>query len=393
MKICAIVAEFNIFHSGHAYLLNQIRLKGYSHIVVIMSGNFVQRGDAAIISKRARVKAALRSGADLVIELPTAKVVATAEKYAFSAVKLINCLGCVDAIAFGSESGSLKKLKTIKNALQDASFGEIIKENLKSGTTFSVARSRAVSKILNLPEIEKDIKMPNNILAIEYLKALDALNSNILPLTIKRFENSEKYLSASKLRELIFKNDESYKNYVPQVSRNMIEEEIKYQRAPVDFFSSDRAVIPKLRSLSLEEISRLPDISEGIENRIYKSIKNACSVREIIFKAKTKRYSLSRIRRIILCAFLGINSEIAAMPPKYIRILGTREKGLDILKKIKLFAKLPIVSKYSDALKFSKTLFDLESQYTDLYHSLTPKIFPCGLEKQFKLIKDDIIDL
>lgn len=391
MKICAVVAEFNIFHNGHAYLLNKLRLEGFTHIITIMSGNFVQRGEAAIVSKEARVHAALENGSDIVIELPTVNVLSCAEKYAFCAMSLIKHLGCVDTIAFGSETGDLKKLNLIKNALKNPLFSTYLKEELSTGVTFYLAREKAVCKILGDYEILLEIKKPNNILGIEYLKAIETLNLNCTAFTVKRLSNCESYTSASCIREMILKGNPNYKKYIPASSCKYISAEIGGNKAPVDFFSNDNVVLSKLRSMSLKEFSQLPDISEGLENRIHSMVNKCCFLKDLLSEIKTKRYALSRIRRIIICAFLGINNKISNLKTPYIRVLGANSKGFEIMKIMKKTATLPVITRYSDVLNSGEDLkyfFELESKFTDLYTILTPQILPCGLEKSFKLIKD-----
>ena len=217
MKICAVVAEFNPFHNGHAYLLEKIRSSGYSHIVVVMSGNYVQRGEAAIFPKDARAKAALQMGANLVIELPTVKVLATAEKYAFSALSVIKKLGNqINALAFGTETENFENLVEIKEILGTELFKKEVKLQLEKGLSFAVCRENAVRNISKKPCIANEIKNPNNILAVEYLKAMDKLGMSLDCLPVKRMEVPGKYFSASKLREMIIQENLDFKNYIPE---------------------------------------------------------------------------------------------------------------------------------------------------------------------------------
>ncbi len=391
MKICAVVSEFNVFHNGHAYLLSQLRLKGFTHIITVMSGNFVQRGEAAIVSKAARAKMALKGGCDLVVELPTVNVLVGAEKYAFGAMSLIKHIGCVDAIAFGSESGDLKQLILIKEAMKSPEFGELLKAQLDKGATFYAAREKALLEILKDEKVSKEIKTPNNILGIEYLKAIDALKLDVKMLTIKRLSDLKLYSSASRVREMILKNQPDYKMYIPEASYQCMRSELDNQAAPVEFFSNDKVIFSKLRRMNLSEFENLPDISEGLEHRVFKSVGKSSSLNDLLFDIKTKRYPLSRIRRIITCAFLGIDSKVSKLSTPYIRVLASNAKGFEILRKMKKTATLPIITRYNDILNqdvATKNFFELESKFTDLYNTLTPKILPCGLEKTFKLIKD-----
>ena len=382
MKICAVVAEFNPFHNGHAYLLEKIRNSGYSHIVVVMSGNYVQRGEAAIFPKDSRAKAALQMGANLVIELPTVKVLATAEKYAFSALSIIKKLGNqINAIAFGTETENFENLIKIKEILRTEIFKKEIKLQLEKGLSFAVCRETAVRNISNSPELASEIKNPNNILAVEYLKAVDALGMSLDFLPVKRMEVPGRYFSASKLREMITQGNFEFKNYIP--------EKIEFNNnLRASYFEREREMICKLRSLKKSDFANLPDLSEGLENRIYSAVKKSCSISELLEIAKTKRYTMSRIKRLILCAFLGIDSNMASAEIPYVKILGSDKKGFEILKNV----DFPVVTRYADVLKLgdnAQNFFELENKFTNIYYSLTKEILPCEKEKTFKMIRND----
>lgn len=382
MKICAVVAEFNPFHNGHAYLLEKIRSSGYSHIVVVMSGNYVQRGEAAIFPKDARAKAALQMGANLVIELPTVKVLATAEKYAFSALSVIKKLGNqINALAFGTETENFENLVEIKEILGTELFKKEVKLQLEKGFSFAVCRENAVRNISKKPCIANEIKNPNNILAVEYLKAMDKLGMSLDCLPVKRMEVPGKYFSASKLRERIIQENLDFKNYIPEKLNFNINLKASY-------FEMGGEIICKLRSLEKSDFARLPDVSEGLENRIRSAVKKACSLPELLEFAKTKRYAMARIKRIILCAFLGIDSNMASAEIPYVRVLGSDKKGFEILKNV----DSPVVTRYSDVLKLgsdAQNFFELENKFTNIYYSLTKKILPCEKEKTFKMIRND----
>lgn len=382
MKICAVVAEFNPFHNGHAYLLEKIRSSGYSHIVVVMSGNYVQRGEAAIFPKDARAKAALQMGANLVIELPTVKVLATAEKYAFSALSVIKKLGNqINALAFGTETENFENLVEIKEILGTELFKKEVKLQLEKGLSFAVCRENAVRNISKKPCIANEIKNPNNILAVEYLKAMDKLGMSLDCLPVKRMEVPGKYFSASKLRERIIQENLDFKNYIP--------ENLDFNtNLKASYFEMGREIICKLRSLEKSDFARLPDVSEGLENRIRSAVKKACSLPELLEFVKTKRYAMARIKRIILCAFLGIDSNMASAEIPYVRVLGSDKKGFEILKNV----DSPVVTRYSDVLKLgsdAQNFFELENKFTNIYYSLTKEILPCEKEKTFKMIRND----
>ncbi len=392
MRICAIIAEFNPFHNGHAYLIEQVRHHGYTHIIVVMSGNFVQRGEPAIVSKDVRTLVALKSNVNLIIELPISKVISTAEKYANSGISLINSLGCVDAIAFGMEAENIECILNIENALRSKNFHKLIKTNLSKGISFAKAREQSLEEIVGKENLKDEIRRSNNILAVEYIKAINDMKLSFEILGIRRLEDPDFYLSASKIRELIKLNNNSYVKYIPEFSYCHLKDKIIKKESPADIFSlsSQHAVLSRLRGLDIKDISALPDISEGIENRIFKAIKRSTSVSELLFNIKTKRYALSRIRRIILSAFIGITYKESNNPLNYIRVLGMDEKGKELLKVIKQKSKLPIITKYKDVLKCGEEVresFEKESKFNDFYGLLTTKILECDLDKNFKLIK------
>ena len=392
MRVCAIIAEFNPFHNGHAYLIEQVRNYGYTHIIVVMSGNFVQRGEPAIFSKDVRALTALKNNVNLVIELPVSKVIATAEKYANSGINLISSLGCVDAIAFGIESENFESILKIENALRTESFSELLKINLSKGISFATAREKSLKEIIGKENLKDELKHGNNILAVEYVKAIKNMKLPFEILGIKRLENPDFYLSASKIREMINSKNINYEKYIPPFSHCLIKEKILKREAPANIFASnsESAIISRLRGLDIQNISDLPDISEGIENRIFKEIKKSTSVNELLFNIKTKRYALSRIRRIILSAFVGLTCKQSDNPLSYIRVLAMDNKGKEILKTIKQKSKLPIITKYKDVFKCSERVredFKKESIFNDFYGLLTPRILECDSDKSFKLIK------
>lgn len=391
MKVCAVIAEFNPFHNGHKYLLGEIRKRGFTHIIAVMSGNFVQRGEPAIISKRARAEIALQNGIDLAVEIPCVWAVSTAEKFAQAGVQIADSFGCVETLAFGSECGDIKHLEKIAQTLNSEKFPLYLKNHLAEGITFAKAREKALSELIQDSQTIKQIKLPNNILGIEYLKAIDKFKAKLIPLTITRLEsNSANCISATKTRELIVQGDESYKSYVPKSSFEIISREIENLKAPCALKNAEQAILYKLRTMAKNEILNLPDISEGIENRVFKAMKKALSLDELLFKIKTKRYTMSRIKRTLLSAYIGITSELQNENVPYIKVLGMTQKGSEFLKKAKQNASVPIISKYSDVSKLNlkaQKIFDAECRSTDLYSFFSPKIFPCGKEQSFKIIK------
>lgn len=381
MKICAIVAEFNPFHNGHKYIIEQAKKMGFTHVVAIMSGNFVQRGEPAIFSKKTRAQIALMNGVDLVVEMPCVWALSSAEKYAETGVFLADSLGCVDSLVFGSECGNLEKLSSIEQILNKAEFKETLQKKLKSGITFAKAREQAIELLLPGFEISKILSTGNNILGIEYIKAIKNLRSNIKPVTFKRNNN---FKSASEIRTLVKKNHTKYYEYIPNT--------IEISEKPKDIFEGEKGIISVLKHINLEDFANLPDISEGLENKIYNSLCECTNLENLLDLIKSKRYTMSRIKRIIMCAYLGITNRIQKEYPPYLRILGATDKGFEILNISKTLSKLPIISKFSDLPKnndFSQKIFKIECAATDLFGVFGEKLEMLESEKKFKFIRQE----
>ena len=376
MKVSSLICEYNPFHNGHKYMIDKMRENGCEYIIACMSGNFTQRGDFAVFDKYSRTKTALQNGIDLVIELPVIYSCATAEKFAFGGVYILNALGCINEIYFGSECGNVDILKNTADILQSAEISEKIKKYLSLGQTFAKARENAVADI---DKISAEIlKSPNNILGIEYIKALNKINSPILPQTIQRVGSEhdsltvcENTASATLIRKMIYENNQEFKKYIPSPVFSEIH----------DFKKLETAVLYKLRMMSLEDFKNLPDISEGLENRLYSAVRSGTSIEQILSLAKTKRYTLARLRRILLYAFLGITQNDCNMLPQYIKILGFSQNGKNILRTMRETAKLPVIMRYSDVKKLSPSaqyLYALESRCDDIYALSGETIIPCG---------------
>lgn len=379
MKICAIIAEFNPFHSGHKYLFETAKQVGFTHIVVIMSGNFVQRGEPAVYSKRVRAQVAIKNGADLVIEMPCVWAVSRAERYADAGVFLADALGCVDSLIFGSECGDLKALSEVKNSFETSEFQDGLHKYLGRGITFAKARELAIKETISCGNFLEILNKPNNILGIEYLKAIEKHSSKIIPVTIQR---DEKFMCASKIREMI-------KSEIKDFSQDF-SFEIKIEESPKDLFFGEKAVVSRLKIIPKSAMRLLPDISEGLENRIFNSLNCAENLDKLLETAKSKRYTMARIKRIILCACLGITEEIQSKTPPYLRILGATKKGLEVLNRAKLTASLPVISRSSDFNgldKFAERIFELECNSTDFYGNFSKELKMLPSEKLFKFIR------
>jgi len=348
MKILGIVAEYNPFHNGHLYHLQKaLEASNADATIAVMSGNFIQRGEPALLDKFTRADIAVKNGIDLVIELPLYYSVATAEKFAFGAVKLLSECG-VNNIAFGVENNDIEKLNSITDILikEPVNYKEELKKQLDLGLSYPEARSNAVSKILGISN--NILNKPNNILAIEYLKALKTINSSITPILLDRVDSgyydtdsNTNILSATGIREKL-KNNEDVDVYLPS---NTLENMYK----PVFLENFEENIIYALRKMSLEDLKELPDVTEGLENRIFYAIQNSKSLEELLNNIKTKRYPLTRIKRILISALLdmsktNLNTFDKSGGPQYIRVLSFNQKGQELLSTITSTTSLPVVT-------------------------------------------------
>lgn len=395
MKTAGIIAEYNPFHKGHAYHLEQTRKSGATHIAVVLGGHFMQRGEPAIATKWSRAKAALLNGADLVVQLPLPWACGTAESFASGAVAILSALGAVDTLSFGSEAGDIHLLTTAAESVLSPEIEKPLKEYLEKGFLFPLARQKAVADIYG-KEAANILSAPNNILAVEYIKAIIKQNSPLTPMTISRkgagyhsMAAEEGIPSASMLRRIIKKSGR-LSPYMPKSAFEILKEEIKEKRAPALLEKIETAVLSHLRRLDIEDLANLPDISEGLEHRLYSAIRTATTLSGLYDTVKTKRYAHSRIRRIVMSAYLGITKEDLQSPPPYIWVMGMNQKGREILQKAKKLATLPIVSCASQISELddkAKRIFALECRATDLFALAAPQALPCGLEMTTSIIK------
>ncbi|MDO4534710.1 MAG: nucleotidyltransferase [Clostridium perfringens] len=387
MKITGIITEYNPFHLGHEFHINNSKKKTNADaIICVMSGNFVQRGIPSITDKWSRAKMALLGGVDLVIELPTIYSISSAEFFAFGAISILDSLNVVNDICFGSECGDIETLKEISKILltEPLEFKEFLKEELSLGLSFPKARSLALERYMknfkefNFSNIQDILNSSNNILAIEYCKALLKLNSNINPVTITRVgsnyndENVNKtsFSSASSIRKII--KEDSLEGCIDIIPKYTYEILSKNKIADINkmFFY----VKYKLLSDSTL-LTNIPDANEGLGNKILKNISIANSFDELILLCKSKRYSYTRISRVICQCFLSLTKEDVSLNrsrPEYMRILGLNETGAKIIKEIKNNSSINIVNKISKNYKNNMLLLDIKA--TNLYSLLNDDI-------------------
>lgn len=345
--VLGIVSEYNPFHNGHLHHLNYSKeITKSTFSIAVMSGNFTQRGDTALVNKWTRTEMALKSGIDLVIELPTVYATSSAENFAEGAIKILNSLGIVDYVSFGSEIGDIQPLNEVAEILykEPKEFSSLITRQLKSGLSYPKARELAISMYFgSSKKFTEILENPNNVLAIEYLKALKKYKSSIVPLTIKRDYsdyNSKKIrngiASSTAIRTMI-ENKKNIHYVVPFETYELMEEQINLGHIIPNLTVFEKQIIYNLRKMSLQEIACLPDVSEGLEYRIKEAVNISNNLETLISHIKTKRYTLTRIQRILLHSLLGIttkdiNSSKKAVP--YIRVLGFNKHGKRIISAI-----------------------------------------------------------
>lgn len=380
MKTAAIIAEYDPFHYGHKYLIEQTRAAGATHVLAIMSGSFTQRGGVAIFDKFTRAKTALENGVDLVIELPARFSLTSAAGFARGAVDIASALGCVDMLAFGSESGDLTALKEASGAIDYTVHTAEFNELIQRGNSYPAALQKAMKKFYT-EDVAELIASPNNTLAIEYLNALDSRGSAIEPFTVRRYgaahdedfdeetEPQSEFLSGSAIRKLISEGKD-YSKYAPLVG------------APTAEISRlERAILAGLRALRPSDLQRIADCSGGLGDRLYKAIRKGTSLSGIYFMTKTKRYTLARIRRAVLCGFLGIDKEISRERSAYVRVLGMNSRGKEILAAAN--CAIPIdtsLKALSQASPEARRQAEFEARLTDIYALAFEEPPVCGVD-------------
>lgn len=387
-RVLGIIAEYNPFHNGHLYHIAKSKQEtGAQYVVAIISGNFVQRGDTSIVNKWVKARMALLNGADLVIELPTVYSISSAENFAEGAIKILNSLGIVDTLSFGMEAKDIATLNNIANVLfnEPKEYVTILSHELKKGNSFPKARENALMMYLNdIKRYANVMAGSNNILAIEYLKALKRTKSMINPIGIKREKvlYNDKYIvdefaSATAIRKmLITKQLGDISKVMPRNSYLLLGEELKKGHYVIDISRFEKEIIYNLRKMSLEDISKLPDVSEGLENSIKNAADSCNTIEELINIVKTKRFTQTRIQRILLYSLLGITKKQMEMSRKvtpYVRVLGFNNKGKELISEMmRLNPKLNVVTsvkKYIDTVanKNLKEMFETDILATNIY--------------------------
>lgn len=358
IKVIGIVAEYNPFHNGHLYQLRKSKEElGADYVIAVMSGNFVMRGEPALYGKFARAKAAVLSGVDLVIELPVPYALASAEYFAYGAVSILDSLNIVDYLSFGSEAGDIQSLTEIADIMLKKSTMEKIRENSKKGRNLFEAYEEIFSK-----KHQEILKTPNNILAINYIKALKRLNSPVTPYTVERIKNGynditpkEEFASATALRELL-KNNEEISSYIPDTAFRVLEDE-----KPVFEEDFNQSLIYALRIKGKEEYLKYGDTGEGLHNLIKRTADINNNIFDAAMAIKSKRYSYTRIKRILYNIFLDIPGHLRTNKPEYARVLAFNEKGQKLMSEIKNKSDFPVFTNVKKEMteKFEGLSYDI----------------------------------
>ena len=362
-NVLGIIAEYNPFHNGHLYhLIESKKLTNSDFCIAVMSGNFTQRGDVSIVDKWEKTQMAINNGIDLVIELPTLYSISSAENFASGAIKILDSLGIVDYISFGSECNDISILTDVSNVLanEPKEYKTLLSHELSRGVSFPKARERALMMYLNdIRRYANVLSAPNNILGIEYLKALNNQNSRIRPITIKREGSgynetiipvNSRFASATAIRTLCQSIDDitPLQKFIPESTFNILEENIKKGNYVKNISAFDKEIIFTLRKMSTNEIANLPGVSEGLEFSLKNAANQCNSVVELLSIIKSKRYTQTRLQRILLYAILGITQkdmEMSMSTVPYIRVLGFNNKGQELISEIsKRNRKLEIIS-------------------------------------------------
>lgn len=347
-KVLGIIAEYNPFHNGHLYHLQQSKKAlNISHSIAIISGNFTQRGSVSIINKWTKAEMALKNGIDLVIELPLLYSISSAENFAEGAIKILNSINLVDYISFGSECGDINKLTDIANILynEPKEYKNLLSIELHKGLSFPKARELALNKYLKTDNISNLLGSSNNILGIEYIKALRKYRSSIVPFTLQRFNTNyndfninNNIASSTAIRQFLKNEDfDSISKVLPPDVVAIILDKFNSGEVLTDLSIFEKEIIYTLRKMSIKEISMLPDVTEGLEYSIKNAVNQCNNISSLIEKIKSKRYTYTRLQRILIYCLLGITKDdmnLAKNTIPFIRVLGFNANGKKLLSSI-----------------------------------------------------------
>jgi len=397
MPVLGIVAEYNPFHNGHQYLIEEAHKNNhFSATVCVMSGSFLQRGEPAFCNKWARAEMALNCGIDLVIELPFFLAARSAFYFARGALQLLHRTGVVTHLAFGCESNNIHMLNSIADIIahEPEPYKSDLKKHLSRGLSFPLARSRSIQQFIsdNTKELSDTLLGPNNILAIEYLRVIEQYNLPLIPVAIKRHGSSyhshelSDFASATAIRKAILNGSDTdeLKKYMPTSTIDILKREEHSGRCPVLYDSLEKAILIKLRTASASALRETYEISEGLEHRIKEAANSCGTLSELRQFIKSKRYSLTRINRILLYILFNLSKNSVCLfdeyGPLYLHILGFSAKGQKILQEIKNKSHIEIFNRGSNIKEIYVKekdstigqMLSLDIQTTNVYNVLFP---------------------
>ena len=373
MQAVGIICEYNPFHLGHVRQLRLASAQAKGPVVCVMSGSFVQRGEPAVLWKFARARMAVLSGADLVLELPLTWACAGARRFALGGVGLLKALGTVSHLSFGSESGDLEALEAAAALEGRADVEERIRALLSGGMSYATARQQAVTEAD--PRAGARLSDPNDILGVEYLRAVRELEAPLTPLPILRAgavhdgAPAAGLASASHIRELLLAGKtEEAGSFLPPAAVSVLMEEMDAGRGPVNPRSLDTAAMVLLRRMEAGDFARLPEVSEGLEYRLARAAAAAVDPMDFCARVKTKRYPMARLRRILTAACLGLTREDFSVPlPLYARVLALNDTGRALLREVR---DIPVIAKAADGRGLGDGIarqLELEARADDLF--------------------------
>ena len=360
MKKIGIICEYNPFHNGHLYHISKIKeMFDDSLIILVMSGNFTQRGEASIIPKYSKCDIALLSGIDLVIELPFIFATQSADVFAKTSIEILDKLN-VDYVVFGSETNDINKLTMLaKTQINNKKYDKLVKEYLDKGVNYPTALSKALYQLT-----DKKIDKPNDILGVSYIREILKLNSNITPICIKRsndynsIELNDNITSASSIRYALL-NGDNVKNYVPEYVYD-------YLKNPI--FTKNYFNLLKYKIMTENTLEEYQTVDEGIENRIINYINKSKTLEDFIFNIKTKRYTYNKLNRMLIHILTSFTKEDAKdIDITYIKVLGFNSKGKTYLKKIKKDINIPLITSYKN---MNDNILNIEYKVTCIYSIL-----------------------
>lgn len=355
MKKIGVICEYNPFHNGHRKQLSYMKEHGAA--ICLMSGNYVQRGEPAILDKYVRASAAVACGADLVLELPVTYALRSAEGFAAGGVEIFDRIGCVDALCFGSESGNAESLVQTAKLLLTEQFAHRLRSELASGVSFPCARQNALEDLGGNGAL---LESPNDILAVEYCKAILQQKSRLAPLVLVRegsYRDSvdKENPSATALREM-----QDWTGFVPDEALRVYENAVRAFTA-----DGERAWLARMRFMSERDFAQLPFGSEGLWRKLMHACREQATLEEIIEATKSKRYTRTRLTRMLLCACLGVTKDLLEQDAPYVRVLALNETGQKLLKEARQVGTIPLLNAGERAPDCG--FAELERRASDLY--------------------------